>query len=124
MAVHAKRHTWQTSEPLGPWIHAIVRHKVIDTFRRRGHRTEVPIEDVLNDLPAPAAEIETTASDILARFPGVLSARQYDIVKSISIDNVSIRQTADRLSMSEGAVRVALHRAITALTRAYRNSLS
>ncbi len=124
LAVHAKRYTWQTSEPLGPWVQAIVRYKVIDTFRRRGRRIEIPIEDVIDDLPAPIAEIEPSAASILDRYMSALTTRQYDIVKSVSIEDASIRQTANRLSMTEGAVRVALHRAIASLTRAYRNSLS
>jgi RNA polymerase sigma-70 factor, ECF subfamily len=36
-------------------------------------------------------------------------------VRSISLDGVSIRETAARLNMSEGAVRVALHRGLAAL---------
>ncbi len=124
LAVHAKRHTWQTGEPLGPWVQAIVRYKVIDTFRRRGRRIEIPIEDVMNDLPAPTAEIEQSAMGLLDRYMSALTTRQYEIVKSVSIENASIRQTAHRLSMTEGAVRVALHRAIASLTRAYRSSLS
>ena len=35
IAIHLKRHTWIETEPLGPWIRAIVRHKLIDALRRR-----------------------------------------------------------------------------------------
>jgi len=37
------------------------------------------------------------------------------VVRSISLDGQSIRETATRLAMSEGAVRVALHRGLGAL---------
>jgi DNA-directed RNA polymerase specialized sigma24 family protein len=53
-------------------------------------------------------------------YMSVLSGRQYEVVKAISLDHVSVRQTAERLSMTEGAVRVTLHRAIAALAKAYR----
>jgi hypothetical protein len=46
-----------------------------------------------------------------------------DIVRSISIDGMSVRETANRLQMTEGAVRVALHRALKALAILYRSDL-
>jgi RNA polymerase sigma-70 factor (ECF subfamily) len=122
LAVHTKRHTWDTQARLAPWVHAIVRYKVIDGFRRRGRRIEVPIDDVIETLAGETAEPEPSVRDILERYTGALKGRQYEVVKSISLDHASIRQTAERLSMTEGAVRVTLHRAVAALARAYRNS--
>jgi RNA polymerase sigma-70 factor (ECF subfamily) len=46
--------------------------------------------------------------------------RQRDIVRSISLDGQSIAATAARLSMTEGAVRVALHRALKMMAAAFR----
>ena len=124
LAIHTKRQTWEPSAKLGPWVHAIVRYKVIDGFRRRGRRDEIPIDDVLETLPAEAPQGEPNARDMIETFLPSLSGRQYDVVKAISLDHASIRQTAERLSMTEGAVRVTLHRAIAALAKAYRGSLS
>ena len=45
------------------------------------------------------------------------------IVTSISLDGQSISATAKRLSMSEVAVRVALHRALKSLGAAWRRSV-
>ena len=53
---------------------------------------------------------------------GQLKDPQRDIVRSISLDGASIRDTAGRLKMSEGAVRVALHRALKTLAALYRRS--
>src|ERR1700704_890434 len=52
LAIHLKRHTWDQSQPLGPWVRAIARHKLIDALRRRGRRIEVPIEAMLDVLAA------------------------------------------------------------------------
>ena len=38
LAIHLKRHTWDQSKPIGPWIMAITRNKMIDEIRRRGRR--------------------------------------------------------------------------------------
>jgi RNA polymerase sigma-70 factor (ECF subfamily) len=45
------------------------------------------------------------------------------MVTSISLDGQSIAATAKRLSMSEVAVRVALHRALKSLGAAWRRSV-
>jgi DNA-directed RNA polymerase specialized sigma24 family protein len=54
---------------------------------------------------------------------GRLSERQRDIVQSISIEGASVRETALRLGLSEGAVRTALHRALARLAALYQNDL-
>jgi RNA polymerase sigma-70 factor (ECF subfamily) len=122
LAIHTKRQTWDTSARLGPWVHAIVRHKVIDGFRRRGRRDEIPIDDVIEILPAETPSPEPAARDLVERYVQVLRGKQYEVVKAISLDHASIRQTAERLEMSEGAVRVTLHRGIAALARAFREN--
>jgi RNA polymerase sigma-70 factor (ECF subfamily) len=53
-----------------------------------------------------------------------LPKRQRDIVEAISIEGRSARDVGVRLGMSEGAVRVALHRALKALAVAYRGERS
>src|SRR5262245_37044090 len=50
-----------------------------------------------------------------------LKPKQREIVRSISLNGSSIRETADRLQMTEGAVRVTLHRALKALAVFYRS---
>ena len=49
-----------------------------------------------------------------------LSEKNRDIVRSISIDGHSARDVAERLGMSEVAVRVALHRTLKALSETYQ----
>ncbi len=45
-----------------------------------------------------------------------LPARQRDVLQSIAVESASIKDTAKKFSMSEGAVRVALHRGLASLT--------
>jgi len=51
-----------------------------------------------------------------------LKVQQREIVKSISLNGNTIRETAIRLQMTEGAIRVALHRALKTLGTLYRSS--
>lgn len=117
LAIHLKRHTWRTDEPLGPWVSAIARNKLIDSLRRKGRHISVPIDDVLDSLAAiePAERLtEGDARQILLK----LSGRPREIVEAISINGASIREAAAKYAMSEGAVRVALHRGLATLSKA------
>src|SRR5271157_6241008 len=123
LAIHLKRHTWHPGQKLGPWVNAIARHKIIDAMRRRGARRADPIEDFQDFLAAPQEEDPHDLSDA-KRLMETLNPRQRDIVQSISLDGQSIAATATRLSMTEVAVRVALHRALKAMGAAWRRSVS
>jgi RNA polymerase sigma-70 factor (ECF subfamily) len=114
IAIHLKRHTWLPTEPLGPWVRAIARHKLIDALRRLGRRIQLPIEDFENVLAAEESGPDFPRRD-LERHLHHLPPRQREVLQSIALDGNSIRQTASRFGMNEGAVRVALHRAVTAL---------
>jgi RNA polymerase sigma-70 factor (ECF subfamily) len=121
LTIHLKRGTWDQSRPIGPWVAAIARNKLIDVLRRRRHVT-VPIEDLVDSLPAedPTPESSTREIDTLLEH---LKPQQREIVRSISLNGSSIREAAARLQMTEGAVRVALHRALKALAVFYRSSV-
>jgi RNA polymerase sigma-70 factor, ECF subfamily len=123
LAIHLKRHTWDPSQKLAPWVAAIARHKIIDAMRRRGARRAEPIEDFEDILAAPVEEDPHTLSDA-KRLVDALPERQRDIVQSISLDGQSIAATATRLAMTEVAVRVALHRALKSLGAAWRKSVA
>jgi RNA polymerase sigma-70 factor (ECF subfamily) len=81
----------------------------------------VPIEDLVDSLQAEDLTPELSTRDIDTLL-GHLKPQQGEIVRSISLNGSSIRETADRLRMTEGAVRVALHRALKALAVFYRSS--
>jgi RNA polymerase sigma factor (sigma-70 family) len=121
LTIHLKRGTWDQSRPIGPWVAAITRNRLIDILRQRGRHVTVPIEDFVDSLQAEDQAPELSAREIdslLAR----LTPQQREIVRSISLNGSSIRETADRLQMTEGAVRVTLHRALKALAAFYRRS--
>jgi RNA polymerase sigma-70 factor (ECF subfamily) len=122
LAIHLKRHTWDPGQPLAPWVYAIARHKVVDALRRRGRQRIEPLEDFEEFLAAPEGEDPHALSDA-RRLLETLAPRQRDIVTSISLGGQSIAATAARLSMSEVAVRVALHRALKSLAAAWRRSV-
>lgn len=119
MAVHAKRHTWRESDPVTPWLYAIARYKCADAARRRLGRAakgaEVPIEDLAEILPDEAAGAEITAARDLERLLDRIEPRAAAIVRAVGLEGDSAADVGARLGMSEGAVRVAYHRAMQRL---------
>jgi RNA polymerase sigma-70 factor, ECF subfamily len=116
LSVHLKRHTWDETRPLGPWLQTIARHKVIDALRRRGRRLTVPLEDIVESIAAPEPEPAARGQD-LARALARLPEGQRNVVRTIAMEGATHAQAAQRLGVSEGAVRVALHRGLAALSR-------
>jgi RNA polymerase sigma-70 factor, ECF subfamily len=120
LAIHLKRQTWMTDQPFLPWLNAITRHKLIDVLRRRGRRGEVPIEGLIEVLPDEPPAPENSQSE-LTKLVSKLDGNQQTVVSSISLEGNSIRDTAAKLDMSEGAVRVAFHRGLKKLASLYRD---
>ena len=119
LAVHLKRQTWDPAAPVGPWLFAIARNKIIDALRRRGRRVFVDIDDFIDVLPGEEPREQLPAHAVETHLVA-LPQRQRDVLRAIAVDSASIRETAGRLSMSEGAVRVALHRGLAALATKLR----
>lgn len=114
LTVHLKRHTWREDAPFRPWLYAVTRHKVIDAFRARGKRIDLPVEDFAETLAAPEGPDPFEAADA-ERVIGQLEPRAAQILRAIGIEGASAAEAGARLGMSEGAVRVALHRALKAV---------
>jgi RNA polymerase sigma-70 factor (ECF subfamily) len=113
LAIHTKRHTWDPSAPLGPWVYAIMRYKIADQFRRRGKAITVDIETVIETLEAEAPE--TVSEREITRALDGLAEGQRRVVRAISVEGRTIGETAAAFGMQETAVRVALHRGLSAI---------
>ena len=119
LAMHLKRDSWDEQRPIEPWLRAIARHKLADHLRRRGFHDHVDIDDWSNALEV-SVEVEAPAAIDSRRLLESLPERQRVIVQRISLEGRSAADVGSQLGMSEGAVRVALHRALKALAAFYR----
>jgi RNA polymerase sigma-70 factor, ECF subfamily len=119
LAMHLKRDSWDDTQPLEPWLRAIAHHKLVDHLRRRGFRDHVDLDDHAETLISPQPTEEGASVDA-RQMLSCLSEHQRSIVVAMSIEGFSARDVGQKLGMSEGAVRVALHRALKLLAAAYR----
>jgi RNA polymerase sigma-70 factor, ECF subfamily len=116
LAIHLKRHTWDERLPLVPWVRAVAYHKVIDSLWRRGSAKHVPIDDYMQILDG-SGEVQEQDGSVSMELLAFLKPRSRQIVEAITIEGLSAREAGTRLGMSEGAVRVTLHRALKDLAR-------
>lgn len=123
LAMHLKRDTWDEAQPIEPWVRAIARYKLVDYLRRRGFHHHVDIDDHAEQLAATEGS-DAGATIDSQRLLASLPERQRRIVEEIAVEGHRAAEVAARLGMSEGAVRVALHRALKALAALYRRDLS
>jgi RNA polymerase sigma-70 factor (ECF subfamily) len=91
----------------------------VDAARRCGFRIEVPINDLTDVLAAPTLNPERSVGSV-ERYLDELPTRQKDVVRALTLDGATVRETASRLRTSEGNVRVALHRGLAALAARIR----
>jgi RNA polymerase sigma-70 factor, ECF subfamily len=119
LAVHLKRHTWDADALFLP-LFAIARNKLVDALRRRGRRVFVNINDFTETIASEPVAETVRASEVTVHLKG-LPKRQRDVLQSITVESNSIKATAVKLAMSEGAVRVALHRGLARLAAKLRN---
>src|SRR5882757_3953861 len=116
MAIHTQRHTYDPSQLLTPWVHAIARYKLIDHLRRnRAPFAKVPLEDA-GELAAQDDHIGTESSYDIRKLLERLPNKMRRVIQYVKLDGLSVAETATRCEMSEAAVKVNVHRGMKALS--------
>ena len=122
LAIHNQRHTYDVSQPLTAWVHAIARYKMIDLLRRRAGREALhtPLDDELAlfaSSDADAREARRDLDKLLARLPD----RQRLPIVHVKLHGLSVLEAARQTGMSESAVKVGIHRGLKALAAIIRS---
>ena len=93
------------------YLYTIVRRICIDTLRKQKHFPELPGD--LPDLPVKSAEAEYLNSwERLERIHLLASLDEKDraLLLAFSLEGKATKQIADEMKMSDGQVRIRLHR--------------
>ncbi len=114
LAIHLKRGSWDATVPVRAWLYAVARHKVVDAFRKRGHRLHLPIDEVAQILAAEPGPAPLAARDA-DRMLGLIDARSAALVRAVRLEGRSPEDAGAGLGLTAGAARVALHRAMRRL---------
>jgi RNA polymerase sigma-70 factor, ECF subfamily len=104
------------------WLFTIAHRRVADHFRRRSRRREVVLDEAALPGPLPPAvggpEEAVLAAERRAEVAGAfrrLRADQQEVLALRVLGGLSAVQVGEVLGKSEGAVRVAQHRALRSL---------
>jgi RNA polymerase sigma-70 factor (ECF subfamily) len=114
IAVHTRRATYDTAQPFTAWAYAIARYKLIDALRRGRAHLHVPLEAAEALFTPPEADAAMAGRD-LERAMADLPSRTRELIRATRIEGLSAREAAERHGMSEGAVKVAVHRGLKGL---------
>ena len=118
LAIHTQRHTYDPTELLTPWVHAIARYKLIDHLRRtRASLGDVPI-DAAADITAQDDHGSTESAYDLDRLLGQLPDKMRRAIRCVKLDGLSVEEAARRCGMSASAVKVNVHRGLKAMAAA------
>jgi RNA polymerase sigma-70 factor (ECF subfamily) len=113
--LHTRRETYDRSQAFTAWAFGIARYKLIDLYRRRGRFVFIPLEDA-GALFAPDESGAADARGDIERSLAMLPERTRALVRSVKLDELSHAEAAAKSGMTEGAVKVAVHRGLKALT--------
>lgn len=121
IAVHSRRHQWDTQRSLLPWLNAITRYKIIDASRRLGRdaRTRVDLteEQWAGLFSFEVFDPERNPADV-EKLISALPPGEQAAVRAIGLEGASTKEAAARTGSTEGAVRVAFHRSLKKLMAA------
>jgi RNA polymerase sigma-70 factor, ECF subfamily len=102
------------------WLFTIAHRRVADVFRRRSRRREVALDEAVQPAvggPEEAVLAAERRAEVAAAFRR-LRADQQEVLALRVLGGLSATQVGEVLGKSEGAVRVAQHRALRSLREA------
>ena len=117
LALHNRRHTYQTTQRLTPWLYAIARYKLVDLLRAQSPRRRVEVslddDDASELLPADVSPAESRR-DLLKLLETLPDRHRLPIVL-VKLEGRSVAEAAAATGMSEAAIKVGIHRGLKKL---------
>ena len=127
VSLHAIRHTYDPKRAFQPWVMTLAQRRIADRMRKNyqlmNHESPLPTDlgaafslSAANDITSPAIDLEPAA---LTRAMTSLSPRQRQAVELLRMQEMSLKEAAAVSGRTEASLKVAMHRALTSLRRAF-----
>lgn len=121
LALHLQRGTYDPALPLSAWVVAIARHKLVDSWRRRGRRELLHDElDAVDERLLVAEPDDGGARRDLGRLLEELPQAQRLAIVLTKLEGLSVAEAAGRTGASEAAIKVQVHRGLKRLAALVR----
>jgi len=122
IGMHHALQTYDRTRSFTNWMLAIARYKSVDHFRRLQRRLEITVDtEELAQFEAKETA-EDSISDQLGEVVAALPEKQRRLIELVKLNGFSMRKAADMLGMTEGAAKVAAHRAYRTLRERLQES--
>jgi len=109
IAIHKKRHTLDPKRPVGPWLRAIAKYKLIDHWRKRSRS---PISYFDADAPiAPPALEQGDVKRLLSQLP----QPQAEAVRLVHLKGLSSAEASAQAGIGLSALKLRVHRGMKRL---------
>ncbi len=119
ISIHKARHTYDGQRPYKPWVYAIAKFRLHDYLRAHYAdelRHAIDISEVENDLQEVVTETPLSYESISGEIQN-LPAKQATILQLMHQEGYTAKEVAQRIGMTESAVKVAAHRAYKVLRK-------
>lgn len=118
IALHRARHTYDAARPFAPWLYAIIQNRLVDALRllRRRLLRELQTEATVDRATRAVQERDVLMMDV-RRAVAALPDNQRRVIELLKFEELSVREVATRLGMTETNVKVTAHRGYRALRR-------
>lgn len=125
LSMHTARATYDPARPFLPWLMAIARNRMADGARRYARRVahEVPTDRPPETFPADDANMPVNGygdAEALAQAMTNLPHSQRQAIELMKLGEMSLKEAAGATGTSIGALKVSVHRGMTALRKALR----
>lgn len=112
LALHRARHTYDPRKPFRPWLFTVVRHRCIDVLRR------TQLSHTSHDMERlRAADTDLSSQLDSASLLGRLTPKEREAVTLTKLEGYSMAEAGRRCGVSEGAMKVRVHRALRSLKK-------
>jgi RNA polymerase sigma-70 factor (ECF subfamily) len=113
ISLHKARHTYDGQRPYKPWVYAIAHYRLQDFLRvhysdwlRHAEELSGSEHDAADDVTETGISYESISGEV-AKLP----EKQAAILRLMHEEGYTAKEAAEKLGMSESAVKVAAHRA-------------
>lgn len=118
ISVHKSLGTYSPELPFRPWLRAIIQFRKTD-FLRKHYKAKATMDNATQNVEIFGESVTNTAhagelKDIEAALD-TLPDKQRAIIERVKIQGHSIKDVAEEMGMTDSAVKVSVHRAITKL---------
>lgn len=116
IAIHTRRESYNPNQPLRAWVYAIARYKLIDHFRRtRTTGKSIPVDEVDDLFSSDVADASDPARDV-ATLLAKLPAKQRLAIQLVKLEELSVKEAAQRTGMTESDIKISIHRGMKKLS--------